>query len=292
MQLMLEAEAEGRGGLPGHRVKEREREAEFEKRLDGKAVRADMLGWDRHQQSYWWMQSTAPVLWVFGPEAEKMGFYHATEQLNALFVSLLDSGMRERGLVQVCSGFQATGALNLAVDNLRWSRRSGTRVMRIERERAFVQGLTSKFEALQESLASPTGAGELLQLAVSFEGGHAGVPSPRDSEEVVQQQQAASTAAAKAHLAALLQLCRECGLSVEECDRLRPAVAAATSESLIEVLSTSSCITQRGVSCCLLRSASNGPSSWSPLRQGGVRAGGKAGGEQGGALFRGPSEGG
>lgn len=101
LQLMLEAEDERRGGLHGHKAREREREAEFEKRVDGKAVRADMLGWDRHQQSYWWMQCTSPVLWVFGPEAERMGFYHTTEQLNTLFASLLDSGMRERGLVQV-----------------------------------------------------------------------------------------------------------------------------------------------------------------------------------------------
>lgn len=98
---MMEAEEERRGGLHGLKARERAREAEFAKKLDGKAVRADMLGWDRHQQSYWWMQCTAPVLWVFGPEAEKMGFYHTTEQLHALFASLLDSGMRERGLAQV-----------------------------------------------------------------------------------------------------------------------------------------------------------------------------------------------
>jgi Williams-Beuren syndrome DDT (WSD), D-TOX E motif len=101
VQLMLEAEEERRGGLQGHKAREREREAEFEKRVDGKAVRAEMMGWDRHQRSYWWMQCTAPVLWVFGPEAETMGFYHTTEQLNALFASLLESGVRERGLAQV-----------------------------------------------------------------------------------------------------------------------------------------------------------------------------------------------
>jgi hypothetical protein len=101
MQLALEAEEEKRGGLQGQKAREREREAEFEKRLDGKAVRAEMLGYDRHQLSYWWMQCTAPVLWVFGPEAERMGFYHTPEQLNVVFASLLEGGVRERGLSQV-----------------------------------------------------------------------------------------------------------------------------------------------------------------------------------------------
>lgn len=98
----METEEDRRGTHHGHKAKEREREAGFEKRLDSKAVRSDMLGWDRHQQSYWWLQSTSPVLWVFGPEAEKMGLYHTTEQLNVLYASLLESGIRERGLAQVC----------------------------------------------------------------------------------------------------------------------------------------------------------------------------------------------
>lgn len=100
-----------------------------------------------------------------------------------------------------------------------------------------MQGLTGKFEALQESLGTVSGAEELLQLSVCFAEGEGGAaPTARDPPEVLRQQEAAFTAAAKVHLAALLQLCRECGLSVEECDRLKPAVAAATAETLPEVL--------------------------------------------------------
>lgn len=106
-----------------------------------------------------------------------------------------------------------------------------------------LQGLTGKYEALQDSLGSLSGAGELLELTVSFEEvGEAKGATVRDSAEVIQQQEAAFTAAAKAHLAALLQVCKECGLSVEECDRLRPTVEATTSQNLIEVPSTSVCL--------------------------------------------------
>jgi Williams-Beuren syndrome DDT (WSD), D-TOX E motif len=86
----------------GGSARMRQREVDFERRLDGKAVRSDMLGWDRHQRSYWWMQTTASVLWVFGPHAERMGFYHTPEQLEQLSACLLDCGLRERGLSQVC----------------------------------------------------------------------------------------------------------------------------------------------------------------------------------------------
>jgi hypothetical protein len=99
-----------------------------------------------------------------------------------------------------------------------------------------MQGLTSKFEALQESLGSATGAQALLNLTVSFgEAGDGNGPTVRDPVEVIQQQEAAFTEAAKAHLAGLLQVCRECNLSVDDCDRLRPTVEATTAENLIEV---------------------------------------------------------
>lgn len=102
-----------------------------------------------------------------------------------------------------------------------------------------VQGLTSKFEALQESLGSLSDARELLELTVSFaEAEEGAAPIVRDSAEAIQQQEAAFTAAAKTHLATLLQVCRECSLSVEECDKLRPTVDAATTESSVEVCAT------------------------------------------------------
>jgi hypothetical protein len=99
-----------------------------------------------------------------------------------------------------------------------------------------VQSLTSKYEALQDSIGSAVGTQQLLQLAPTFqEAGDGASEVPRDPPEVIRNQEAAQTAAAKAHLVGLLQVCRECNLSVDECDRLRLIVEASTADNLIEV---------------------------------------------------------
>lgn len=57
-----EAGATGGGALEEREREEarRQREAEFDEQLRARAVRADMLGQDRHFRRYWWLQG-APL---------------------------------------------------------------------------------------------------------------------------------------------------------------------------------------------------------------------------------------
>eukprot|EP00892_Ulva_mutabilis_P000579 jgi/Ulvmu1/10521/UM064_0059.1 len=77
-----------------------QREAEFERRLDGKAVRTEALGRDRHHCSYWSLQACRAALWVETPDGEQLGVLTTPAELHRLGNSLLETGTRERALSQ------------------------------------------------------------------------------------------------------------------------------------------------------------------------------------------------
>ena len=79
-----------------------QREADFERRLDGKAVRTEALGRDRHYRSYWCLQACRSALWVQSPDGERVGVLTTPAELQRLGDSLLETGARERALGQVC----------------------------------------------------------------------------------------------------------------------------------------------------------------------------------------------
>lgn len=79
----------------------RQREAEFEQRLDGKAVRTEALGRDRHHRSYWSLQGCHAALWVETPDGERLGVLTSAQDLQRLGDSLLETGAREHALSQV-----------------------------------------------------------------------------------------------------------------------------------------------------------------------------------------------
>lgn len=96
--MQLEGDA---GELTHVEQRIRQREAEFEQRLDGKAVRTEALGRDRHHRSYWSLQACRTALWVETPDGERLGVLTSPQELQRLGDSLLETGSREHALSQV-----------------------------------------------------------------------------------------------------------------------------------------------------------------------------------------------
>lgn len=101
--MQLEQDGFERGGVE---TRLRQREAEFEQRLDSKAVRTDSLGRDRHHRSYWSLQACRNALWVEAPDGTQLGVLTTPEELYRLGNSLLETGSREHSLSQVLDASQ------------------------------------------------------------------------------------------------------------------------------------------------------------------------------------------
>ncbi|BDA50716.1 probable tyrosine-protein kinase BAZ1B at N-terminal half [Coccomyxa sp. Obi] len=75
------------------------REAEFDEQIRARAVRADLLGQDRHCRRYWWLQGEQGALWVEEADGGGLSLLSEPAQLEALIEGLNRRGIRERGLL-------------------------------------------------------------------------------------------------------------------------------------------------------------------------------------------------